>query len=368
MTKYRDVYLEREKTLADTGTYTIELAVVDPISVIEVVFSATNSETGNKKNPIARNVRKIEVIDGAKVIYALDGRLAKALALAMSNKFPYYVIDETANAKQVDSFPLYFGRWLNDNEYALVPQKFKNLQLRVTWDLNTVRPAGEHGFKPGTCKLSVMCRLIEEPAEEPKGHFMPKVHYSFTSSASGEERIPLPTDYPYAIMLIKAFEEDVNMNSIITNVKFSIDADKDIPFDHSLRQQLQFIESKYGKTTINQRILFDNEERKQTWVAESENVLFTPESTFGYYSITDVRNSGFKMLAVDREDTAITNGTGYIRTTGLAPYNIVPFYFGNFDDHATYLQAQNVGDIKVILTQNHAGGEVDVAIAQLKPY
>jgi len=53
---------------------------------------------------------------------------------------------------------------------------------------------------------------------------------------------------------------------------------------------------------------------------------------------------------------------------GKLPWNCVAYPFGDLRDAATYLQAQEHGDIKLILTQGDAGAEVDVVLSQLRAY
>ena len=86
--KYREIYLEKDKTLADSGSQTIEVSVVDPISELFVKLYATNGATSNKGSPIARCISKIEVFDGADKLFSMDGRLAHALAYYRSSRIP----------------------------------------------------------------------------------------------------------------------------------------------------------------------------------------------------------------------------------------------------------------------------------------
>ena len=109
MPKYRDVFLEKEKTLADSGTETIELAVVDPISEIQIRVKNKNGATSNKNNPISRNVTKIEIVDGSNVIYSMSGMLAQALSYYQRGVVPSMQRQGGPSENQEDLYIVRFG-------------------------------------------------------------------------------------------------------------------------------------------------------------------------------------------------------------------------------------------------------------------
>src|SRR4030067_1094976 len=88
MGKYRDVFIEDDKTLGDSGTETIDLAVVDPLSELLIKVKNKNGASGNKNNPIMRNITKIEIVDGANVIYSLSGPMAQSMSYYQRGVLP----------------------------------------------------------------------------------------------------------------------------------------------------------------------------------------------------------------------------------------------------------------------------------------
>jgi len=160
MPKYRDVYLEKGKTLDDSGSLTIDISPIDPISEMVIRFQAKNGSNNNKAAPIPRVITKVEIIDGADVLFSMDGRLAYSLSYFMNRTTPHMFFAERGDATQFANIPLRFGRWLWDSEFALDPVKFRNLQLRITWNLAAVNALGSTGFLTGSAKLSVVARVI----------------------------------------------------------------------------------------------------------------------------------------------------------------------------------------------------------------
>jgi len=368
MPKYREVFLEKGKTLGDSGTQTIEIGVVDPISELHILMWATNGATSNKNNPIARNVTKIEVVDGADVLFSMDGRLAQALAYYWTKKYPYKAWQEYGGAAQEDVFPIRFGRWLWDPIYALAPGKFRNLQLKITWNLANVTAVGATGFESGSAKLTVIARIMEALAEEPTGFLMHKNHYSFTSAASGDERIDLPTDYPYALLMIRAWESGVGINSSITNLKISIDEDKDIPLDMSLAYIEELIEEEYGLIEHGIRMYGDHGDVKQVWLAMQERAALNCETDPVIANFHDLMNGQMTLDLYNHDGITATGKMLQCKVQGQLPWNCVGYSFGKLDDPTTYLQAQEHGKIRAILTQGDAGAEVDIVLSQLRSY
>lgn len=368
MAKYRDVYLEQAKTLADAGTYTIDISPIDPISELLVNIWADNGATSNKDNPIPRIVSKIEVVDGANVLFSMDGRMTQALFYFMTKKMPDISIAEAQDYGQSANMPIRFGRWLWDPVYALAPGKFRNLQLKVTWDLEAVRAVGAAGFVTGSARLSVIAKVMEELEGEPKGYLMSKNHYSFTSSASGEERIALPTDYPYAMLMLRAYESGVNMSDTITNVKLNIDFDKTVPIDMEIGDIKNRVIDNYGLIRLPMIGKGDDTELHEAWIGELYEALATVNETGIICGINVLNNGQYSLHLRLHDNTTQTAKTSFVTIVGTAPWNCLAIPFGIGDDPATYLDAPGHGDIKAILTQGNAGAAVDLVLSQLRPY
>ena len=365
--RYREVFLEKAKVLADSGTEIIDLDVVDPISELHILMWATNGATSNKNNPIARNVSKIEVVDGSEVLFSMDGRLAQALAYWWTKRYPYKAWQSYGGATQEDAFPIYFGRHLWDPQFGVHPPNFRNLQLKVTWDLASVNAVGATGFSTGTGRMTVIARVMEGLDTPPAQYFIHKNQYSFTSAASGDERIDLPNDYPWVGLMVRAWESGVGINSSITNAKLSLDQDKYVPFDMGLAYQEEILEEVYGLISHGIRAYEKDNGTVQVWLAMQERANVNVETNRYYAGLKDLVNGQMTVVISDSGGAAVaTDQMLQIQVQGQLPWNTVWFPFGIKENPETYLQAQEHTSLRLILTQGNAGAEVDVVLSQLK--
>lgn len=371
MPKYRQVYIENEKTLNNSGTQVIELAVVDPISEIHIRFKAKNGSTSNKNNPICKNISKIELVDGSNVIYSLNGFMAQSMSYYQRRMMPSMQRQGGPSENQEDHFVIRFGRWLWDEVFALVPANFRNLQLKITWDLNIAVTT----WTTDTGKLTVIALIMEDMTAEPTHYFMAKSHYSWTTAGSGEERIALPSDHPYALMLFRAWETEVKLQTTITNIKLSLDQDKDIPFNLSSWDLLKFMENEYGIFTLEQHAFAGTEQNVQTWMGVGETIVATSESapagagvTNTYPALHGVDSGHLNIALTDSAGTDDVDGIIQVVARGQALNHCYAYPFGLMANPDTYLKAPDYGDVKAIITQGNAGAAANLALLQAKAY
>ena len=375
MGRYRDVFIEKDKTLADSGSLTIELAVVDPISELHIRVKNKNGATSNKNNPISRNISKIEIVDGSHVIYSLNGMLAQAMSYYQRRAVPSMQRQGGPSENQEDLYVIRFGRWLWDRAYALVPQSFRNLQLKITWNFATVTAVGATGYLTNNGKLSVMARLMEGLEVPPVGFMMAKSHFDFTTAASGDERIALPTDHDYVLMLFRAWETEVKLYTTITNLKLSIDQDKIIPFDSPAWDMLKLMENDYGLITLAQHPFATTEENIQTWLGvgetatvQSETAPTDPTALFGSSNVYGLDSGHINLVHRNPANTAAVSGILQMIARGQALNHCFAVPFGTMDDPDSWLKAPTHGDIKAIITQGNAGAAANLALLQAKNY
>jgi len=373
--KLRDVYIENEKVLADSGNLVIELSVVDPISEIHLRFKAKNGATYNKHSPIARCISKIEVVDGANVIYSLDGMIAQAMTLYQTGVLPSMQRQAGPSENQEDHIIIRFGRYLWDTVFALVPANFRNLQIKISWNLGAVNTVGATGFLTGSGRVSIIARIMEGLETAPLGFLMGKEHYDWTTVGSGDERVALPADYPYVLFLLRAWEANVKLYSSITNLKLSLDQDKDIPFDLTSWDFLKMMENEFGKVILDQHIFADTEENIQNWLAVGETVGLIPETdpsdpaTFrAIANVYGVDSGHLNLVQVTHAGGDAAAGIHQLISVGQGLHHTFARRFGNIADPATWLNAPEYGDIKAVIRQGNAGAAAKIALLQAKTY
>lgn len=368
MPKFREIYLEKDKTIADSGSQTIEVSVVDPISELFVKMYATNGATSNKASPIARCISKIEVFDGADKLFSMDGRLAHALAYYRSHVIPNILINEAPNYIQSVHIPIRFGRRLWDTQLALVPQAFRNLQLKISWDLAAVNAIGATGFVSGSGRLTVIAKVMEGLETAPSAFIMAKDHFAFTSAASGDERPSLPTDFPYIDLMVRAYKSGVEPTDSISNLKLSLDFDKDIPFDYTTTDIKGRMIEQYSEFDLPSMIVSDNNEAHESWVGIESNISIVSSISNVICAISALSGGKYTVRQVNDAGVAVNENVDYVRVVGQSLWNCFYHQFGNLDDPASYLSAPEYGDIKIYISQGNAGAECNVVLSQLRSY
>ncbi|KKK87598.1 hypothetical protein LCGC14_2751610, partial [marine sediment metagenome] len=102
---------------------------------------------------------KIELIDGSDVLHSLDGGQNQALCI-FDRKCPTMNHGQYINANSQRSlYGIDFGRFLFDKELALDPSRFRNLQLKVSYDSDI----SDDGVTSGS--LEVWADLFDEKVD-----------------------------------------------------------------------------------------------------------------------------------------------------------------------------------------------------------
>jgi len=364
----RELVIEYWKTLNDSGTETIDLNFTDPCTELLIGFAAQNHATApNTGSPPSKVVSKIEVVDGSDVLFSLSGTLAQANYLYDTGKLPMRELSEWDSATQIDYFPIRWGRWLYDQEFAFNPRAFNNPQLKITWDLAAVNAVGANGYATGTAQLLVAARLMEE-APAPAGFLMSKEIYNFTTAASGDERVELPTDWPYRRIMVRQYEAGVGITSTITNHKLSIDADRYIPYDVATAQLIRYLWDTWGPVDLRQKVYASNGDTREVWLGYVERAVATGKASGDIWAIDSVTNGRATLQIVDHTGAAQTNKGGFLSVQGVAFENTVAYQFGRPNEPGEWLPAPSFRSIRLILTQGNAGGTAQVVLQQHRSY
>lgn len=195
----REVELLQAESIATAGVKTLNLDLTDPVSRIDVVWKKTNSN----RTPIAhpgKIIKQILVVDGADVLYAMNGQDAQALAYYQTGLVPGAMINFETGQWSMQIASIYFGRHMWDTEMALDPKRHTNIQIKIDHDLAL-------GSSTGTvADLSVYAHVFDEKIVQPKGFLLNKEIYSFLPVASAWNYIDVPVDFPIRAVMFGANE------------------------------------------------------------------------------------------------------------------------------------------------------------------
>lgn len=367
--KYREHEEYYQLTLDDVGTKIIDLKAASPISAIRLDFEGTNGATSCKDNRINDVITKIELVDGSDLILSLSLKEAQALEFRRTGKMPYMRPSESGDGGQNEQCMLLFGRYLWDPTLFLDLTKFKNPQLKITTNIAAVAAAGATAFLSGSLKCTMDLYLIEEGAEAAAGFMMAKNIYSFTSSASGDEHIDLPTDYPYVNLMVRAYTAGNDVDENISALKLDCDSGKFTPIDKKVKKIYQREEQDIGVAELryylyrmdNETVTFDiNHDPVVSVMGRDANDVINVNTVWSGRMILRfyTGNTGAAVVAEELLQFMVRGG---------CPHSTINVPFGIRGEPATYFNAPGYGDIDLVLTQS-AISNVSVVLEQLRVY
>lgn len=198
---YRDALLLAAEDVGAAGTKVINIDINKPISQLEIKFQTTKSKASMDAGSPA-DIPKIELVDGSKVFYSLNGYCSQALGYY--NR-PSRLLDHgqhTNGNSQQDWYPIDFGRYLWDEMLAFDPQRFNNPQLKITFD----EDVSDTGVTANS--MEVWAKIFDEKSITPQGFLGGIEEYSYTCGANNSfETITLPEDRPYRQILVRAYQD-----------------------------------------------------------------------------------------------------------------------------------------------------------------
>lgn len=366
--RLRKEYLEKARTLSDSETVVIDVDILDAISAITVIYEANNGATSNQGVYLHDDVDAIDLVDGSMELFSLTGIEALVLNCFERSRYPYALLTEAAAAAQYESFTIHFGRFLGDMEYWLDPADFKNLQLRLAHSLTISATAG---FATGTGSVDVIAHLFEQKPPSRKGYMTAKEEYSFTSAASGTEKIDLPTDYPYRMLLQRAFETGIGLNTDVSNIKVNCDGGRFVPVDMDMLDITQLNGDMFGKFEIPYDLLRTD--------ADVVSVHLHDVREFFLNAVNDLDVGSIDAQTIDQLTIQLLSLTAVpaiaksavdtqlkLKVGGYAPFGSVLVPITNPNDETTFFPANEYDKVKLELTQGGAGGACQTILQQIR--
>lgn len=361
---HRYTYLQKDLVLADSGEKTTDITVRDPVTCLWVEIRNTNGASYNHHNPVHTNVSKIELIDGADVLFSLSGEQAWALACANLGFAPNQKFSALGGDVQSMAIPIMFGRWLGDTEYALNPAAFRNLQLRVKWAFAT---AAATTWTTSSATLTVVADVMEG-APAPSRMLVAKEHYTWTS-AVGTEYIALPTNAAYRGLMYQSYLASYHPFGIVSALKMSCDAGKYVPVDLDVEDLLYLQMLKQPK--LNYRISdhLKSGDSFYSYLTELESVSLNPEDTHdcvaGYFNY-EYGNQAVSVYVAGSVSTSYRNIGADVH--GFCPFGYIYIPFGDQADPSDWFPAPAFGSIRLEAKGIVASGACKLALVQDRSY
>ena len=357
--KYRTTTVLATKALAGTGTETINIHLKDIISRLYMTWSVGKVKIG-MSSYAHTDITRIELVDGSDVLFSMDGGQAAALNI-YDRKCPTYWCGIAINANEVTSYySIDFGRWLYDEELALDPNKFMNLQLRITFNA----ALSEVGAPSGD--LTVYADVFDEQVVTPRGFLMSKEHHKRTVPQAGYWYVDLPLDHVYRKMLIQGYESAKEPWYEISEARLDEDNEKRIPFDWNLFAYYSL------RKTIDQPV----EEHISSQAEAGGTALYTTPTDYWAAMVTTPLDGvgvfGYPAAHPGGLFTVTPSaGTSYMAVVkGWLPNHCFQFPFGYQADISDWYDVTRLGSLRLRMKFGNAAavGTESVILQQLRNY
>lgn len=198
---------------------------------------------------------------------------------------------------------------------------------------------------------------------------MQKQIENFTSAASGEKRVSLPTDYPYRMILARFWVQLSDINEIVTDIKLTCDTDKFIPFNRKTQQlDAQALgmfgagrikHDIYTANEIANRIIFNKEPDCRPFLAEA-----------ALYDIIGITYQWSSELKLELSTHAgVADGTSRkitVSEAGHAPHATLPIPFGRMMNPEDWFNPKEFDKVELVLTQAVASAVCEIAAEQVR--
>lgn len=360
---YRTTKILDGTDVGESGTKVIPINVKQPISRIRLYWQVTMPNVKAMNSYQHRDISKIELVDGSDVLHSLNGGQNQALCI-YDRKVP------TMNYKQklpenslASNYGIDFGRFLNDPMLALDPNRFRNLQLKITYD--------EDVAKSGVTanELEVIADIFDEKVITPIGFLMAKEHYSYTLTGTGYEYIPLPTDHPLRKLLVQGYLSAFEPWHTIAEAKLDEDNETRIPFDWNIERYYRMMQAEW--TPVEEELIGDA-------TVGGAAFYMTPTD---YYTVPAIMSAGGTVAGVtcsswQRGGVVTLLSIGGVQgamgiVKGYLPNHCVEFPFGDPKDIDDWYDITKLGSLRLRLkggSGGSSGGTGAVVLQQLRRY
>ena len=368
--KIRDAQLEyRNQRALTAGVWTFPVNLVDPVTEFKIwVWAHVYGGDALADQCLPYCITEIALVDGSEVIFAMDGACAIASYGYDMGKFPLHWHQELAGMSNYWCIPITFGRWLTDPEWIFDPTRFRNPQIRITWNLSAVTAADSAGsWIANDIAFSVWAKVMEEGAR-PRGYLMNKELKEFASLASGDEITYLPTDFNIRKVMVRAYKNCGQQNDAITNIKISQDEDKWIPVDLGSHDFLFLHYDWWDEMDFFLKCCRDDEEQDEHFGGTYSHGVGVGAQAAIIQNLRGWANNCFYLDADTDAGASNDNNQVWINTFTRSPFDTFCYPFGDQMVAEDWLDVSRIGNLRLILRQGATGYNEQIVVQQAHPY
>jgi len=223
------VLVDHEAQSQDVATKVIKLPLSNVLHTLFVKAEATTGTTGYSGAKVADTIDKIEVIgNGSEVLVSLTPDVLRDVIKA---KYDYAIQETTSsqpNAALEVIFPIPFGHDFWDPNFWLPCNKFTDLELRITYNLDKTG----QDWASGSMKFTVLAYMTMEGMPGAyQGTLRHTIVYDWSTASSGDETITMPRRLLWHGLLLQAIKSGATLKDVVSRVKLSINNDQIVPLN-----------------------------------------------------------------------------------------------------------------------------------------
>lgn len=378
--------IDRQAQTSDASTFKYDLPKKGGLAGMDVILRETNGGTSNLDHWLTEIVSKLEIIaNGDQRLFSMTGEEAFRYFWLRDGKPPECNFDEGVSAVQRCNFPLQFGRFPNDPLYGLDLGKYENVQLAIEYNAATGGAVGATGYLTGSFEVSAQMHITEaQRAPSYRGCITPREIYNFTTVASGEKEVDLPTQWPILGYMIYAREEAVAFATSLTKARLSLDNDAMQPYRGRIEHQVAWQKSRMCPATIKYPLLVNSTGTKHVHFDDDYSVLFDILGIDWATGATDgIENTVHASPSADTitlQGMKVTYAKAGVVQSAIAALALAPADMNvtGYPGHCLYvpiadreamtdlLNPRDYSNAKLILEQGNAGAYCGIIIEELR--
>lgn len=355
---YRHAEIMVGTDLGGSGTKVLDIEILDVISRISIVFQPVGGSVTILGHPVIA-IQKIELIDGSDVLHSLSGMEGQALNIFDAKRSVIQELDYRVGGTPLIYYNIDFGRYLWDEQLAFDPKRFKNPQLRITWDENAYDASvSSHSFR-------VYGHVFDQKSVSPMGFLSAKEIKAYVGASGSYEYTSLPTDRILRKLIIKGVFAGGGVRAVVMELRLSEDNDKRIPISGDIHDLRAFLDP----------MVPDAVDAVRGTIATGSTTMYC---TANNLAITGVKsevvdkalrvgpNSGGRFTAKAESSEAV--GTFHVR--GKNPHGCICIPFGLQDELDDWYDVPQLGSLQLRTKggTSAASSTTSVVVQQLRSY
>lgn len=380
MASWERRYLVKQLALpSDNQTYDFQAPRAGVLSGLELKLAYNNGASGGGGQDIADAVTKIQVVgNGSDVLFSLSGYELLKWSYKWAHDRMVQLRDARAGNTQYAIFPVPFGRFLGDKDYWINLADYNTLDVQVTY----APTISATQFATLTGVLDILGVFwpggVTPPAR--KGWLRTTQINKFTSVAAGDNVMVLSNRYPYAGIMVYAFQAGIAEGVPITNVELRLDGGTYIPLTGRWLDWQEENDNALDIQPIEELISFAgdaaNIETRSGRIIGVQSELVFPDAADTLVPILRVRSiagSQVTLAQVSAAGSTVTGGgavdatarAAFWRSRGVGIGHAIFLPLTRHEDLDMPFDAPAHNDIRLALTQGGAGADVRVSSSEI---